>query len=499
MDILKRRTILAMLASAALAACGGKDAKPPPPVPSGANVVIQWNQANLQAIRVTKPGPPMSARQLAIVSTAMYDAWAAYDTLANGTQLGGSLRRPSFESNDGYKSKAISYAAYEALVDQYPSQKAAFVTIMQNMGYDPAVVSSDTSTPEGIGHAVASALLSYRHKDGSNQLGDLTPPDANGNPVPYADYTGYQPRNAPMNPATPTPLSGFTNPANWQPLTYVNQAGATVTPKYIGPFWGRVTPFALSSGSQLRPPPPVAFGSPAYMSQLQEIISLTASLNDRNKAIADYWADGPNSELPPGHWHLFAQFVSQRDHHTLDDDAKMFFALSNAVFDAGIAVWDAKRTYDTSRPITAIRYLMSGQTIQGWGGPGLNNVSMDGSAWIPFQPSWFPTPPFSEYTSGHSAFSSAAAEVLRRFTGSDVLGTSTTIPAHSLKAEPQSPASDVTLSWDTFTTAAVEAGLSRRYGGIHFQDGDMFSRTMGTQAGALVYAKAQGYWNGASQ
>ena len=72
-----------------------------PPVPTGANVVIQWHNATLQAIRDTKPGPPMTARALAIVHTCMFDAWAAYSPMANGTQYGGDLRRPAEEQLPG--------------------------------------------------------------------------------------------------------------------------------------------------------------------------------------------------------------------------------------------------------------------------------------------------------------------------------------------------------------------------------------------------------------
>ncbi|OYV02485.1 MAG: hypothetical protein CFE45_00165 [Burkholderiales bacterium PBB5] len=80
----------------------------------------------------------------------------------------------------------------------------------------------------------------------------------------------------------------------------------------------------------------------------------------KQKVIAEYWADGSSSELPPGHWELFAAFVSQRDHHTLDADVKMFFALANAIHDAAIATWECKRYYDYARPVTAIRHLFRG-------------------------------------------------------------------------------------------------------------------------------------------
>lgn len=490
-----------------LAACGGSDnpdsstsaVQAGPAVPAGANVVTQWTQTHLALIRATKPAPPMTARALGIVSTAMYDAWAAYDAQAIGTRLADGLRRPAAEQTLGNKSKAISYAAFEALLDLYPSERTTLEARMRELGYDPTVMSSDKATPEGIGHLAAQALLVYRHGDGSNQLGNLTPLDASGKPVPYADYTGYVAQNPAINLGTPTALSSFANPQAWQPLTWVNQAGATVTPAYIAPHWGKVAPFALTSGDQFRPVQPKVFGSAEYVAQVQEIIDLTANLTDRQKSIAEYWADGPNSELPPGHWHLFALQVAERDKHSLDEDVKMFFALSNAVFDAGIATWEAKRYYDTSRPVTAVRYLFNGKTIRGWGGPGRDNVEMDGAAWIPFQPSWFVTPPFSEYTSGHSAFSAAAAEVLKRYTGSDAFAASVTVPAHSLKADSSAPASDVVLSWKTFTEAADEAGMSRLYGGIHFHDGDVAGRQLGRLVGAQVYAKAQGLWSGSAR
>ena len=116
------RKSVATLALVLLAACQS-DVTPPqvtktsPPVPAGANVVLQWHQASVEAIRITKPGPPMTARALAMLSTAMFDAWAAYDSLANGTRYGAELRRPADEFTAGNKAKAMSYAALETLLD----------------------------------------------------------------------------------------------------------------------------------------------------------------------------------------------------------------------------------------------------------------------------------------------------------------------------------------------------------------------------------------------
>jgi membrane-associated phospholipid phosphatase len=204
--------------------------------------------------------------------------------------------------------------------------------------------------------------------------------------------------------------------------------------------------------------------------------------------------------LPPGHWDLFAEFVSARDRHTLDDDAKLFFALTNAIFAAGIAAWDTKRVFDSARPVSAIPYLLQGKRIRSWGGPGLGTVTMDGSEWIPYQPSTFPTPPFAEFISGHSTFSAAGAAILRLWTGSDRFRYSVTFPAGSSKIEPGvRPAAPVTLSWPTFTVAANEAGISRRYGGIHFKTADLVGRFVGELVGRLAWEKAKEYFEGARE
>jgi hypothetical protein len=218
--------------------------------------------------------------------------------------------------------------------------------------------------------------------------------------------------------------------------------------------------------------------------------------------IAEYWADGPRSELPPGHWDLFAQFVARRDHHGdqahgLEQDVKLFFALANAISDAGCCAWDNKRVFNSVRPISAIRALFRDQSVRAWAGPYQGTKMIDGATWFPYQPTTFPTPPFPEYSSGHSNFSAAGAEILKLFTGRDGFGGSATLRAGSSKVEPGAvPLHDVTLSWGTFSDAANQAGLSRRYGGIHFEQGDLDARATGRIAARTVWEKAQDYWQG---
>jgi hypothetical protein len=460
---------------------------------AGDNLVLVWNEEALEAIRTLAPAPTVAARALAMVHSAIYDAWAAYDPLAVDTRLRLSitpaLRQPTAERTQANKDKAVSFAAYTALMDLFPARQSVFTTEMTSL-YGPEFA-ADTTAPATVGLTAAQAVLDYRHSDGSNQ--------ANG----YADTSGYVPVNS---------WDQVREADHWQPLCVpLPPPGATGCPaqqKFVTPHWGNVAPFALTSADQFRPDhgPAVTVlkGKPsdAFRKEVDQQLTYSAGLTDTQKVIAEYWEDPPGSETPPGHWNLFAQWVSRRDHHGLDTDAKVFMALNNALLDAGITAWDAKRQWNSVRPITAVRWLKQGQLIQAWGGPYQGTKTIRGEDWLPYQRANFVTPSFPEYLSGHSTFSAAAAMLLKSATGSDTFGMSDTIPAGSSRVEPRTdpqpgvPAAPVTLSWKSFTAAADQAGISREYGGIHFNDGDFEARQAGEDVGLLVWSKAKSHFNG---
>ncbi len=456
----------------------------------GNSVVVDWSKAATNAIRqLSIKQPTVVSRAFAIVHTCMFDAWAAYDSAAVGTRYGAALRRPSGQHNLKNKEKAISFAAYRALVDLFPTQASIADQLMANLGYDPNDHSVNVNHPSGIGNVAAAAVLAFRHHDGSNQLGDL-----NGG-APYSDYTGYTPVNT---------WDQVNDPPRWQPLrvpTGLPAPNDFAIQVFVTPHWTHVIPFSLTSSSQFRPPPPEPYGTARFVQQSVDILDLMAGLDDRKKMIVEYWGDNPPTALPPGHWMEFAQFVSNRDGYGIDDDARMFFLVANATFDEGIAVWEAKAFYDYVRPVTTIRYLFAGLPVLTWAGPFQGTQVIDGANFHPFQRPTVNTPPFAEYPSGHSAFSAGSAEVLKRYTGSDFFGATAVRTTGSSTVErfvgaPGTflvPAADVVFYFETFSDAAADAGISRRLGGIHFEDGDLASRAIGRQVGAQVWAKAVTY------
>ena len=460
------------------------------------SVIIQWNELLLEAIRQTKPGPPVCARSIAIVYTSIYDAWAAYDPIAKPTQPG-IPQRPVAENTIPNKETAIHYAAYRALLNQFPAVSALFTSKMTALGLNPADVSTNLTTPVGIGNKAAELVLAFRLTDNSNQ--------ANG----YADTSGYVSVNPPLNPFFPTPAEDIPNPARWQKLVYLTGETTAInptlllptpdhrpaSPDFITPHWGSVKPFALTSGSQFRPGPPQPLTSQSFVEQAKHVIDIQAALTPLQKITAEYWADGPKSELPPGHWTIFTAYVAERNMLNIDNTVKLFFAVTNAVFDASIVCWDAKRYYDYARPITAIRHLFRGKTIRAWGGAGKGTIDIPGETWKPFQVNTFITPPFAEYTSGHSTFSMAAAAVLKAFTGSDKFGYFY-VQSKPLAADPTENVVGLAMRWNTFTQAAQEAGESRLYGGIHFYEGNTVGLEMGRKVGEQAFERAKNYWLG---
>ncbi len=443
--------------------------------------------------------PTIISRQMAIPLTAMYDAWAAYDARAVGSRLGGTLRRPEPERTQANKEKAIAYAAYRTLVDQYPLDVAWLDEQMRARGCDPADATTDISTPAGVGNVAAAAVLRFRRHDGANQHGDEPGSDGSA----YSDFTYYEPRNPPDR---------VYDPDRWQPLPFDDGMGGVRYPGFLTPHWYRVRPFALIRSDQFRTGPCPKFGSEQLKAEVDECIAFNATLTLEQKSIVEFMRDGPRSTGQSGHWLQFAQDVSRRDGYDLDRDIKLFFVIGNTAFDAFIACWDSKRHYDTSRPWTLIRCYYKDKEIAGYLGPGKGFGSIPAERWHPYSPSTFPSPPFPGYPSGHSTVSGACGRMLALFTGGDRFGAfyrhqagqwteagATPAQMQAMEGKPAAdapPTAEVILQMPTFSGTAEMAGISRVMGGYHIQSDNLAALKLGRTVAEYSWPKYQAYFEG---
>lgn len=518
-------------------------------------VSVVWDRVVQQAVIESENfnGPTIASRAYSMVHTAMYDAWSAYDDTAVRVSFDDEGDNGALEalavSSDANKEKAMSFAAFTVLNHLYPEQADKFAAVMQERyGFS---LTDDGSPEAAIGIDAAEDLIALRFDDGSNQAGGFqasyTP--TNPSPLEINDITAWTPENVPIDPEDASPEQSFLTP-QWldvesfalpefadgstdfdaikpvapKPFFVAGQSGSTLDFNAQTITLGADVTIGGTdySAGDVIPVSKDLIGpviNQAFIDQALEVIDFSANLTDEDKIIAEFWEDGGGTAFPPGTFMTFAQFVSSRDDHSIDQDAAMFLAMGNAVMDAGIATWQAKVEYDYARPVRVIRDLgelgligemgvdeVTGETgyvIQAWGGidpntgQGIGTKTILAENFVTYQrPGADPSPPFAEYTSGHSAFSASGAEVLRLFTGSDDFGGSVTFEPGTVQFEAGVPFAEETLAWATFTEAADEAGLSRLYGGIHFNDGDINGRLLGRDAGANAYDLMQMFVNG---
>jgi hypothetical protein len=492
------------------------------------SIARSWDETLLDAIRRDTPRPTVHARNLFHLSAVMWDAWRAYG--GGGTAF---LTNESHPSDDPARDRriAISFAAYRLLSERFQTgpgkaaTQAELAKRMYELGLDTTYTTTEGDTPAAVGNRIAAAQIAYGLADGSNEQGN------------YAD-PGYLPVNEPLIVKQPGTI--MADPNRWQPLALdviITQNGIPLPGNIqtaVGTRWAKVKPFAL-------PPPAVpgdVYIDPGLPPQLggaddagykegaRRVVELSSELSladdvsmdispgvfgnnplgtndgtghpvnpstgqpyasnvvpraDFLRVLAEFWADGPQSETPPGHWNVIANTVSDQltslriggtgpEVDRLEWDVKLYLAVNGAVHDAAVVAWGLKGKYDSVRPISMIRYCGGkGQSSDPMGPsyapdglplqPGLVEVitpattaggqrhsSLAGHEgeiaifaypgppasatsdpagvrwiraveWVPYQKKTFVTPAFPGFASGHSTFSRAAAEVMARFTG----------------------------------------------------------------------------------
>jgi PAP2 superfamily len=278
-----------------------------------ADVVTDWNNAALDAIRAGSTAPPIASRSLAILHVSIYDAVNGIDRTHEAYLVQSAV------SGSASRKAAASAAAHRALVNLFPANASSFDALHATI---LATIPNGPQKTAGIvwGESVANQILTARANDGWNA--SIPPPGGSG-------------------------------PGVWVPTP------PAFLP-YALPQWGFVTPFGMSSSSQFRPPGPPPLDSQQYADDYDEVKELGAAFGstrtEEQTEIALFWADGAGTETPPGHWNSIAQIIADEQDNTLEQNARLFALLNIAMADAAICAWDAKYEFHFWRPVTAIAF-----------------------------------------------------------------------------------------------------------------------------------------------
>jgi hypothetical protein len=506
------------------------------------SVARWWNEALLDGIRKDTPNPPVHARNLFHLSAALWDAFWAYERDGWASHHEIFYREivnnlPADEpARLAAQREAMSFAAYTIIRQRFAHSPGAAPTtagirwLMERYGFtaDPDTTDTTSATPSAVGLRIGQKILALNLNDGANEASA------------YANATGYTAAN-PSLVVRYTGVGANVDPNRWQPLDLLNTVtqnglvlGASVQ-GFVGANAKTTRTFALARAANgfvaddPGPPPRLNTATRAdYIAQAVELLTYSSQLttadgaqvdispgtilnnplgtnaghghavnpatglayppnivnrDDYARVLAEFWADGPSSETPPGHWNLLFNQLSDHPLTThrllgagaplrrLEWDVTGYLALNAAMHDAACAAWTLKWQYDSARPITMIRYLAAlGQSsdptlpryhadglplipgqielitaasaapgqrheflsrfigqiaVKAWLGTPPSATQTSGTGWVlgedwlPYQRETFVTPAFPGYISGHSTFSRAGAEVLARFTGSE--------------------------------------------------------------------------------
>ncbi len=387
-------------------------------------IAREWNELLLDAIRVDQARPTVHARNLYHTSAAMYDAWCVYEAVCEGVFF---KEKRIVDDVEAARNEAISYAAYRLLIWRFTPSVGADTTLpalqaeMQSLGYDINNTTTQGDSPAAVGNRIAQMIINHGMNDGANEANDYINqiyepinepllPDFPGNPD-ISDPNRWQ----------PLALDSF-----------IGQSGIEVGeyPEFLSPEWGYVTPFSLTANDMTTyqrddntfqvykdpgPPPYIGgVGDADYKAGFEQVVEFSSYLDpsdgvmidispasrgnndlgtnngngrdlnpvtnqpyqaqivpagDYYRVLAEFWADGPDSETPPGHWFTILNTVN--DHpllekrlegqgDILDDlewEVKTYLALGGTMHDAAISAWSVKGWYDYLRPVSAIRYM----------------------------------------------------------------------------------------------------------------------------------------------
>lgn len=460
------------------------------------SIITDLFETVLKATAEKSIGPTVTARNLFITSSVLYNTQTFYDA--------------GFVPEDGFPRGSYGTGLRYTLSNRIPLYTYVVEIYLNAVHQDlfknaNAITDFFYTSPYFIDktymaflHAAsnASLLLDIRQK----MLAYLAARNKDGwlgasVPVPFPNGTQVIEPNAVIN------FAGYADPLKWTPIR-------TLT--YLTPRWGDVRGVIPDEKRDELAAFTQEFlnGVTDFEGEVRRVFEQSLALGDREKAIAEFWAGAPRTITPPGFWNMFLIAYHKQKYVDIDVMTRNFMTLNKGLFQASILAWRLKGTNLQARPIQTIRYFFPGQTITYYGG-----VDVSSSLWKPYQPNSFMTPPFPDFISGHSTFSAVGARILGRLLGNNLIDLDLYVNGdfmplasslfangkvedkvyiHCLTIFPRTssvnaadPVKAVTLTYNTWDDMALEAGLSRIYGGIHYDCSNYAGYLLGNKIGDL--------------
>lgn len=468
------RMIVVGCALSVLASCS-RQAPPTDP-----QYVAQWLRSSLSFVRSERLGPPVASRISAYGSLALYEGFAA-DPASGLRSLAGqlngiaSLPAPPAEGVDG----GIVAAAAEQVVldslfrDGFASTRRTIDSLARVQVEGRVAVGVDAARRDrsvAHGQALGAAILAWAATDGffATRTRSWPPPDKRelwANTITVDQFvplmlSGESDLVAPANPGVAMELERagerfvFTN----RPKNAAGTTLPTFNPvRPTEPYWGELRPFAIRDGDECRPPAPPAYSEREgsdFWKMGREFADSMQALTPEKKQVALFWADNPVATGTPGfHWISVVNQMIARRNLTAPQAAELFALTSVAIADAFIGCWKEKYRSMTVRPVAYMHRVFD-----------------------PDYATVIPTPPFPEYTSGHSVQSAAAVEVLKALVGDTVAFSDST------QVDVGQPPRD----FANFTAALHDVATSRIYAGVHYVPSVVDGMTQGVCIGTHV-------------
>lgn len=390
-------------------------------------VLTKWTDLELKLIKTTPNNvPPIAARTLGYTNLAAYEAivpgMTGYQSLVGQLQGLGALPKPP---NGEYNWALAANAAKQSIVkNMFANTTAANIATVDSLKTALESTFKSTSATEVIarsnkfGQDIAAAIFAYSKTDGGHE--------------------GYK-NVFPSSYNVPISASA------WMPTS--SQAIPML------PYWGNNRFFLLKNRDE-NPPKPLPFSyepTSAMFKEAEVVYNVSKTLTAEQKNIAKFWADGSGTITPPGHYINLASIALKKENSTMAKTAEVYASMGLALSDAFVSCWKCKYVYNLMRPISYIQNAID-----------------------PRWKTFIGTPPFPEYTSGHSSGSGAASTVLAKHFGE----------TYTIIDNTYTPSRTFT----SFTKLSDEAAESRLYGGIHFPMGNREGKVNGRKIGANTIA-----------